>query len=80
MTDFTCKLIDARNPVWANAEQNFITVEAKWEHLESEGYLSFGASPNDPEAHGRDLYQRCVDGEFGTIGDYVAPPEVSEEE
>ena len=56
MTDFTCKLIDARNPVWANAQQNFITVEAKWEHLESEGYLSFGASPNDPEAHGRDLY------------------------
>lgn len=75
MTDFTCKLIDARNPVWANAEQNFITVEAKWEHLESEGYLPFGANPNDVEAHGRDLYQRCVNGEFGTVGAYVAPPE-----
>jgi hypothetical protein len=82
VTDFTCKLIDARNPRWANAEQTLISVEAKWEHLESEGYLGFGANPNDPEAHGRDLYQRCVDGEFGTIGAYVAPPEpeVSEEE
>jgi len=68
-----CILIDARNPRWANAEQNLITVDAKWQHLESEGYLEFGASPNDPEEHGRDLYQRCVDGEFGAVAAYVPP-------
>jgi len=72
MTDFRCKLIDAKNPRWANAEQTRISVEAKWEHLESEGYLGFGANSDDPEAHGRDLYQRCVAGEFGTVADYVA--------
>lgn len=82
MTEFKCKLIDARNPQWMNAEHTLIEVEAKWEHLENEGYLPFGANPEDVEAHGRDLYQRCVNGEFGTIAEYVAPPEpeVTEEQ
>lgn len=75
MTEFKCKLIDARNPIWGDAEHTFLIVEAKWEHLKSEGYLPFGATPDDVEAHGRDLYNRCVNGEFGTIAEYVAPPE-----
>ena len=75
MTEFTCTLIDARNPQWMNAEHTLISVEAKWQHLESEGYLGFCANPEDVEAHGRDLYQRCVNGEFGTIAEYVAPVE-----
>ena len=75
MTEFSCILIDARNPQWGNAEHTLIDVEAKWEHLESEGYLPFSANPEDVEAHGRDLYQRCINGEFGTIAEYVAPPE-----
>ena len=73
MTEFTCKLIDAKNPKWVNEEQTLIEVQAKWEHLESEGFLPFTADPNDPEAHGVDLYNRCRAGEFGTVGDYVAP-------
>jgi len=66
-----CILIDAKNPKWVNAEKTYIEVEAKWQHLESEGYLAFGASANDVEAHGVDLYNRCVAGEFGTVADYV---------
>lgn len=74
MTNFTCILTDARNPRWANAEQTLIIVEAKFEHYEEEwGYLEFCANPNDTEAHGVDLYNRCVAGEFGAIADYVAP-------
>ena len=83
MTEFTCTLIDARNPKWGNAEHTLIDVEAKWEHYPEEwGYLLFLANPNDIEAHGRDLYNRCVNGEFGTIAEYVAPPEpeVTEEQ
>ena len=75
MTNFTCTLIDAQNPQWGNAEHTLIMVEAKWVHLESEGYLPFLANPNDPEAHGVDLYNRCVAGEFGEIAEYVAPVE-----
>jgi hypothetical protein len=55
-----------------------ITVEAKWQHLEAEGYLPFLATPDDPEAHGRDLLERCKNGEFGTVADYVAPEEGGE--
>ena len=75
MTEFTCTLIDAQNPRWGNAEHTLVIIETKWQHLESEGYLEFGASPEDVEAHGVDLYNRCVNGEFGTIAEYVAPPE-----
>ncbi len=67
-----CILIDAKNPKWVNAEKTYLIVEAKWQHLESDGYLPFSASANDPEAHGVDLYNRCIAGEFGTIADYVA--------
>jgi len=77
-----CILIDAQNPRWVNAEHTLIDIEAKWEHLESEGYLTFTASPDDVEAHGVDLYNRIINGEFGTIAEYVAPPEpeVTEEQ
>jgi len=70
-----CILIDAQNPQWGDAEHTVINIEAKWEHLESEGYLTFTANPNDVEEHGRDLYNRIINGEFGTIAEYVAPPE-----
>ena len=66
-----CILIDAKNPKWSDAEKTCIEVEAKWQHLESEGYLPFGADPNDVEAHGVDLFNRCVAEEFGTVADYV---------
>lgn len=77
-----CILIDAQNPQWGDAEHTFINVEAKWEHLESEGYLPFTADLNDVEEHGVDLYNRIINGEFGTIAEYVAPPEpeVTEEQ
>ena len=33
----------------------------------------FLATSNDPEAHGRDLFDRAMAGEFGEIAPYVAP-------
>lgn len=80
MTEFTCNLIDAQNPQWGNTEHTVILIEAKWEHLVDEGYLPFLANPNDVEAHGRDLYNRIVAGEFGTIAEYVAPAPAPTEE
>ena len=76
MTGFKCILVDARNPQWGNAEHTLIEVEAKFRHYPEEwGYLPFNADPNDDEAHGVDLYNRCVAGEFGEIAEYVAPVE-----
>lgn len=37
--------------------------------------IEFAASPDDTEAHGRDLYARALVGEYGDIAPYVAPVE-----
>lgn len=41
-------------------------------------WLPFGAVPDDPEPHGREIHQRILDGEFGPIDPYqeeVIPPQ-----
>ncbi|WP_051554373.1 hypothetical protein [Desulfobulbus elongatus] len=38
-----------------------------------DGVKQFHAVPWDPEEHGRDLYQRAIDGEFGEVAEYVPP-------
>lgn len=37
------------------------------------GWIPFTATPDDPEKHGRDLYQEAIDGKLGEIADYVQP-------
>jgi len=37
------------------------------------GWIPFAASPDDVEAHGRDLYARAIAGEFGVVAPYVKP-------
>jgi hypothetical protein len=38
------------------------------------GWIPFTANPNDSELHGRQIYQRCINLEFGDIAPYVEPP------
>ncbi len=64
----------AHSPVWANSAQTLITLTASFPWLSEE--VPFAASPDDSEAHGRDLYARALAGEFGTIGAYVPTPAV----
>lgn len=59
-------------PRWANSERNIITCIVKFEHLKVE--VPFTASPRDPEMHGREIYARCVRGDFGVIGNYQPDP------
>lgn len=40
-------------------------------NFESLGEVPFAARPDDNYAHGREIYARCVAGEFGPIGEYV---------
>ena len=46
-----------------------------WVTFERVGKVPFGANPNDVEAHGREIYDRCVAGEFGPIAEYVRAPD-----
>ena len=72
-------LLGAKNPVWANEENSLILLDCKFSHYhalgmtENDGYYGFLANPNDPEEHGRQIYANAVNGDYGTVGAYVAP-------
>ena len=62
---------DAKNPVWANDDKNAITLDVNFAELPGEDYVSFTASPGDTMEHGRTIYANAVNGDYGTISDYV---------
>lgn len=66
-------LTSLKNPVWVNAEHTMIDCVITTSQFNNEE-LPFTASPTDIEPHGRTLFDRIVAGEFGSIGEYVAPP------
>ena len=72
-------LIGAKNPVWTSAEKTSISLRCKFSHYdrigetENDGYLLFIASAEDVEQHGREIFAEAKAGNYGTIGDYVAP-------
>ncbi len=59
------------SPVWSNAEQTTIDCVVKFAEWRTE--MPFTASPFDPEAHGRELFDRLINGEFGPIAPFMAP-------
>ena len=61
----------AKNPFYLTQDQSCIHITVKWFEFGEE--MPFGAMVTDPEAHGRDLYNRIISGEFGDIGPYVPP-------
>ena len=72
-------LIDAKNPRWMDEEKTSIVLECKFSHYadlgltENDGYYEFGATPDDVEEHGRQIFEKAKAGDYGTVGDYVAP-------
>lgn len=67
-------LTSLTNPRWANAEQTMIDCEITTSQFGSE-VLPFTAAQNDVEAHGRAIFASIVAGQYGSIGEYVPPPE-----
>lgn len=65
-------LVAARSPRWANPQRSQILMDCQFAHL-GEQWVPFTASSDDPEAHGRDIFARAKQGEFGPIAPYVAP-------
>lgn len=61
----------AKDPVYNNEEGTAILLTVKWEEFVEE--MPFGATAYDPEFHGRDLFKRAKNGEFGEVAPYVAP-------
>jgi len=64
--EFT-KVLDA---VYASESGDVIDCQIEIEGL---GLLPFSASKNDPEAHGQQLYEELISGQWGEIAAYVPP-------
>lgn len=56
---------------FASADNKSITMRVKFTHLPME--VDFLAMPTDIEAHGQELYQRALAGEFGPVAEYIVP-------
>ena len=63
-----------RNPIWANANHSMIDCEI--EHPQY-GWIPFTASPDDVEAHGREVFAALSKGD---VAEYVPPPAPTTEE
>ena len=66
----------ARNPQWVDANHNMIDLEVDFAPLDEE-WLPYTCSPTDVVEHSRELYQRCLAGEFGPIDN---EPVITEED
>ena len=64
-------IIEAKNPKYIAADKKIIQLEVKFEEMQDMGFLPFGATEDDVEAHGRELYRRALSGEFGEIEEFV---------
>lgn len=59
------EILSVRNPQWVNDDHCAIDYLIKTNTLCQE--VPFTASPYDPESHGREIFARCVAGEYGEI-------------
>jgi len=57
------------DPVWADAGHSRIDCQVQFIHLSEPA--PFTASPVDSTAHGREIFERCAAGEFGSVAEYV---------
>lgn len=60
----------AHSPRWSNSSQTAVNLAVVFSAI---GEVPFCASPDDVEAHGREIFNRAVSGDFGVIAGYVAP-------
>ncbi|MBA7932982.1 tail fiber assembly protein [Klebsiella sp. RHBSTW-00215] len=65
------KYTDVKNLSYANEDKTLIICDVKFELLSD--YIPFAASPDDTEDHGRSIYNECIAGNYGNIGDYTSP-------
>ena len=61
----------ANNPKWVDQAHTSIELTVRFEEINED--LPFHATPNDTEEHGRDIFERAKDGEFGVIAEWTPP-------
>lgn len=61
----------ANNPKWADQAHTIIDLTVRFEEIDED--LPFSANPFDIEEHGRDVFERAKNGEFGDIAEWTPP-------
>lgn len=61
----------ANSPKWADQAHTIIDLTVRFEEIDED--LPFTATPNDTEEHGRDIFERAKNGEFGAIAEWTPP-------
>jgi hypothetical protein len=67
--EVTMKYSEVKDLRWADEAKSMVLCTVSFEDLPAP--VPFTASPDDVEAHGVEIFQRCTAGDFGAIGDYV---------
>ncbi|HFV4346480.1 TPA: DUF4376 domain-containing protein, partial [Escherichia coli] len=66
------------SPVWADRGHTTINCIVKFSDAETE--CVFTASPDDPESYGREIFEACIRGDAGPVGEYRANDDMAVEE
>lgn len=61
-----------KNPKWATEDHSSIECDVVFPSISNE-FVPFCANPNDLYDYSKDIFQRCLSGEFGPISEYSAP-------
>lgn len=69
--------MDARNPEWGDPAHTYINLEI---NHPAYGWIPFTATPNDVEAHGREIFAAAVAGDFGAVTAFTLPVLSDEEQ
>lgn len=64
---------------WANPEHTLLDMEVNFDHEDDE-WVPFTTMANEVEAHGAELYNRAIAGDFGPIEAWTAPADLSSSE
>ncbi|OJR11536.1 hypothetical protein BK375_25450 [Escherichia coli] len=66
------------SPVWADRGHTTINCTVKFSDAETE--CVFTASADDPESYGREIFEACIRGDAGPVGEYRANDDMAVEE
>lgn len=61
-----------KNPVWANEAKTLINCDVDFGHLDND-FVPFTADPKDNMEYSQTIFNECLSGKYGPIGEYVAP-------
>ena len=62
-----------RNPVWAHPDQTMISCEVNWDHVPDETWSPCVVVGSGDRNYIHEIFNKCVAGDYGTIGDLVTP-------